>query len=73
MNQCLVQLRDRLEVERIETFLGRELRRPDAPVNQPLLVIDEFEVGQPQKIFYVILAGLRLKTRLLLVFALEAR
>ena len=73
LEHCLVQLRDRLEVKRIEAFYRRELRRFDTPVDQALFPIDQLQLCQPQKIFDAILAGLRRKTRLLLIFALKAR
>ena len=42
----LVQRRNGLEVEAVETFDGRELGLPDPPLDHAALSVDQFQFGQ---------------------------
>jgi hypothetical protein len=49
-DQCLVERRDRGEVETVEAFHRREPCLPDAALDHPPFPVDQFEFGQAQQI-----------------------
>ena len=71
--QCLVERRDRLEVEAVQAFGRRELRRLDAPLDHAALALDQLEFAEPQQVLHVIAALGRALPGELGVFALEGR
>jgi hypothetical protein len=49
-DQFLVERGDRIEVEALQAFNGRELGRFDAPVDHARLAVDQFQFDQPRQI-----------------------
>ena len=72
-HQCLVERRDRREVEAVEAFHRREPRLLDAALDHPPFPLDQFEFGQAQQITGMVdaLGGALLGE--LVVFAQEGR
>ena len=72
-DQCLVERRDRREVETVEAFHCREPRLLDAALDHPPFPVDQFEFGQAQQVTRVVdaLGGALLGD--LVVFAQERR
>ena len=72
-DQCLVERRDRREVETVEAFYRREPCLLDAAFDHPPFPVDEFEFGQAQQVTRVVdaLGGALLGE--LVVFAQERR
>ena len=72
-NLHLVERRDRLEVEAVEAFGGRELRGLDPALDHPALSIDQFKFHQPGKELHVVQPFARTLTGQLLVLPQEGR
>ena len=72
-NLHLVQLRDRLEVEAVQAFDGREFGGFDPPFDHPPLAIDQFHLDQPRQELHMIQPLGSALTRNLLVFPQECR
>ncbi len=53
-DQHLVERGDGLEVEPIKTFDSGELGLPDPPLDHTALAVDQFQLGQSDKITHVI-------------------
>jgi hypothetical protein len=72
-DQCLVERRDRREVETVEAFHRREACLLNAALDHPSLPLDQFEFGQAQQIAGMVdtLGGALLGE--LVVFAQERR
>ena len=71
--QDLVERGDGLEVETVEAFRGRKLRRLDPPFDHPALALDQLQLAKPQQILHMILALCRALAGQLAIFALEGR
>ena len=72
-NLHLVQRRDRLEVEAVEAFDGRELRGLDPALDHPALAVDELLLHQAGEKADVVQAFGRALAGELLVFPQEGR
>src|ERR1700740_3327474 len=53
-DQCLVERRDRREVEAVEALHRREPRLLDAALDHPSFPVDQFEFGQAQQVTRVV-------------------
>ncbi len=69
----LVQGRDRLELEAVQAFGGRELRGLDPALDHPALAVDQFQFHQPGEELHVVPPFGRTLTGQLLVFPQEGR
>ena len=72
-DQCLVERRDRREVETVEAFHCREPRLLDAALDHPSFPLDQFEFGQAQQIAGMVDALGSTLLGELVVFAQERR
>jgi len=72
-HQCLVERRDRLELETVQILDRREPRLLDAALDHPLFPVDQLELGQAQQITRVVDASGSALLGKLVVFAQEAR
>src|SRR5438270_7976853 len=72
-HHCLVERRDRREIETVQALDRRKPRLLDAALDHPLLPVDQFELGQAQQITRVVDAFGSALLGKLVVFAQEAR
>ncbi|CUH84302.1 hypothetical protein TM5383_02758 [Thalassovita mediterranea] len=67
----LVERRDRLEVEAVQAFDGRELCGLDPAFHHAPFPVDQFQLGQPGQVTHVIYAFSGADTGLLVMFTQE--
>jgi hypothetical protein len=72
-DQGLVERGDGLEVEAIQALASGEAGGPDAPLDEPLLAVDQLELGEAQEIADMVDAFARTPPRLFVVLAQEGR
>src|SRR6516225_4991303 len=72
-HQCLVERRDRRELETVQTLHRREPRLLDAALDHSLFPVDQFKLGQAQQITRVVDAFGSALLGELVVFAQETR
>src|SRR5437764_6912928 len=71
-HQCLIERRDRRELETVQALDRREPRLLDTAFDHPLFPVDQFELGQAQQITRVVDAFGSALLGKLVVFAQEA-